>query len=78
MVASDCIDDGNFIGWSNECDADLEVYESDDVADLALSNVGEIGKELAGNMGLIVILLIVSFIIGWAIKTKLSGTKLAK
>ena len=63
--------------WSIEGEPDLSVYESDDIADITLSNIGEAGVELAKNMGLIIILLIVSFIIGWAVKSKLAAKKMS-
>ena len=55
----------------------INKFESDDIQDLALANMGEAGVELAKNMGLIIILLIVSFILGWAVKSKLAAKKMS-
>lgn len=63
------------MGYDIDDDADLNKYETDDIEDLTLANIGEFGRAVAVFMALIVLLLVIGFIIKW-IKTQKKTTGL--
>ena len=78
MVESDCVDDQNHFGFAILCDGELDKYDSEDVKDLTLSGVGESIREIDLNIGLIIILVIVVFVLSTILAMKMRGKKILK
>lgn len=78
MVESDCVDDGNNIGYVMACDNDVNEYDTGDVQDLTLASIGEFGRAVGIFVSLLVLLLIIGFIVKWIMERKKDVATIAK